>query len=85
MSEETKIKRDIHVDLDRIPPEDGFRMLALFADGGTDMQRMGELLPFIRLAVQPEIAANLTFSEAYQAMLQLTRAFETMSKGAVGN
>jgi len=83
MSEETK--RVIQVDLDRIPPERGFEMLALFADGGTQMNRVGELLPYIRLAVQPEFADNLTFPEAYQAMLQLTQAFEGLSKGAGGN
>lgn len=63
-------KREIVVDLNRVPADQGFAMLASWGDGkAVDVAAM---LPMIRLAVQPEYADNLTFLEAFKAMQDLS-------------
>lgn len=72
-------KREIIVDLNRVPADKGFEMLGSWSGGqNVDVQQM---LPMIRLAVQPEYANDLTFLEAFEALQQLSAQLAEVTKG----
>jgi hypothetical protein len=72
-------KREIVVDLNRVPADKGFELLGSWGGGqNVDVQQM---LPMIRLAVQPEYADNLTFLEAFEALQQLSAQLAEVTKG----
>ena len=72
-------KREIVVDLNRVPADKGFELLSGWGGGqNVDVQAM---LPMIRLAVQPEVADNLTFLEAFEALQQLSAQLAEVTKG----
>ena len=72
-------KRQIVVDLNQVPADKGFELLGKWGDGkNVDVQ---EMLPMIRLAVQPEYADNLTFLEAFNALQQLSAQLAEVTKG----
>ena len=72
-------KREIIVDLNRVPADKGFEMLGSWGDGKN--MDVKEMLPMIRLAVQPEYADNLTFLEAFEVLQQLSAQLAEVTKG----
>lgn len=79
MSEAVAEKRNIVVDLNRVPADQGFAMLATWGDG-KDVD-VATMLPMIRLAVQPEYANDLTFLEAFKAMQELSAQLGAITGG----
>lgn len=72
-------KREIVVDLNRVPADKGFELLGSWGGGqNVDVQAM---LPMIRLAVPPEVADDLTFLEAFDALQQLSAQLAEVTKG----
>lgn len=79
MGEEQAQKRQIVVDLNRVPADKGFELLAQWGDGkNVDVKAM---LPMLRLAVQPEYADSLTFLEAFEALQQLSAQLAKVTQG----
>lgn len=72
-------KRVIVVDLNRIPADKGFELMASW--GGGQNVDVKQMLPMVRLAVQPEYADNLTFLEAFEALQQLSAQLTEVTKG----
>lgn len=72
-------KREIIVDLNRVPADKGFELLGKLDD--TKNMDVKEMLPLLRLAVQPEYADSLSLLEAFAAIQQLGEQIEEATAG----